>query len=282
MDVYLNRECESRELGFTYVHRIAHNNKFGTPHIDKDLFSVFLLLDGDLDYMIQGKRLHINPGDVVLVSSNELHHSILKEGSALDYILLMVNLDFFIKNSCTDFAYMVFNRVPGTNNIIPAQIVKESGIASIYEKLEIYTQETPVCLPVIKSVIIELMYNLNKQVRQTTNVAHYNDCIRRVIAYINQHLTEELSLDKIANSCFLTKQYLCRVFKKNTGFTVNQYICYQRISLVQTLCAKNISISEACMRAGFGSYSSFYRSFRKITKEQPRQNLYAYRLPLRT
>ena len=267
-----NRECNSREYGFTYLHCCDKNNKFSAPHIDKDLFSVFLLLDGDIDYVIEGKRLHINPGDVVLVSNNELHHSILREGSICDYILLMLDLDFFIKNGCTDFTDMVFDRLPGTNNIIPAETIRERHIHRIFDKLEAYTLEAPP-LPVVRSVIVELLYNLNKQVAKPERSGCHNENIRRILSYIDAHVTEELSLDDIAKNFFLTKQYLCKTFKKNTGFTINKYIGYKRIVLVRSLYAKGLSISEACMRAGFGSYSGFYRCYRKIMNAPPRESL---------
>lgn len=268
-----NKEGTCKESGFSYIHSSSRNDRIAVPHIDNDLFSVFLLLEGDLDYVIEGKRLHIDPRDVVLVSNNELHHSILKDGSSCDYILLMLDLDFFIKNSCTSFVDMVFHRIPGTNNIIPAEIVQKSGIYDICMRLDHYIQEKPVCLPVVKSVIVELLYNLNRQVRMPERNNYQSESIRQIIAYIDANITRQLSLDAIARTFFLTKQHLCKTFKKNTGFTVGRYICYRRIVLVQELYARGMTISEACMEAGFSSYSSFYRSYRGMMNAPPRKSL---------
>lgn len=268
-------ECSSHDLGFSYLHKITTNNdtKSDPPHTHKDLFEIFMLLNGDVDYVVEGNKFHVNPYDIVLVNNDELHRSIVKNHSSFDCILLSINLDFFIKNNCNDFTDMVFNRKIGTNNVIPAETVIASGIYDIYMKLEKYSQEEPVCLTVVKSVIIELLYNLNKQVIKSSDSNYNQKNIKNIIQYINNNLTEDLSLDLIANHFFLTKQYLCKTFKSNTGFTIKNYISYKRIVLVRELYSSGMTISEACMRAGFNDYSNFYRTFTKMMHEPPKKNL---------
>ena len=89
------------------------------------------------------------------------------------------------------------------------------------------------------------------------------------IAYINRHLSEELSTSGIADALFLDKSYLCREFKKNTGATINQYITKKRICAAINLMAGGVSCTEACYRSGFGNYSSFYKYYRRYTGSLP-------------
>lgn len=273
MSDFVSRECASKEYGFSYIHSTNRGDQYSASHIDKNLFSVFMLLDGELDYVIEGNRLHIRPNDIVLVSNNELHHSIIKDGCECNFILLMIDLDFFIKNNCTDFADMVFHRVQGTDNVIPADRLKGSRIYDIFNRLDTYIGEEPVCLPVVKSVIIELLYNLNKQVSAPHKSIYQQKNIKQIIEYINDHLTDDLSLDVIAGTFFLTKQHLCKTFKKHTGFTINKYISYKRIVLVRELYSNGFSLSEACEQAGFSNYSCFYRAYSNIMNEPPRKSL---------
>lgn len=265
------RLCESSKYGFSYTHKFGINIKSSTPHIDKDIFAVVILLDGDMDYVIEGQRLHMNKYDVVLVNNHELHHNIIKENSPCDFILLMVNLDFFIKNDCTDFSDMVFSRALGTGNIIPSKDVLDSGIFDIFMKLEDYTAEEKMPLSVIKSVIVELLYNLNRQIETTSPKKHHS--MAELLEYINDNLTSDLSLEVIAKKFFFTKEYLCRAFKEQTGFTIKKYITYKRIAVVQELSSKGVSLTEASIEAGFNSYSSFYRAYSSFMKESPRKIL---------
>lgn len=273
MNDFLNFECKSQEMGFSYIHSTVLDDAFSVAHVDRDLFSVVMLLDGELDYVIEGKPIHIHPKDVLLVGNNELHHTIMQKECKCEYILLMINLDFFIKNNCTDFTDMVFNRALGCDNIISADKVTESGVDDIFRRLSKYMQEQPVCMTVVRSVLVELLYNLNKQVMKNVKSNYKQEKIRHIISYINEHLADDLSLEHIAEEFFFSRQYLCKIFKENTGFSVYKYISYKRIVLAKELYSKGMSLSEACRCAGFNDYSAFYRAYTKIMGESPQKNL---------
>ncbi len=278
MNEFLNKNFISIAHGFSYIHKAGTNIKSSEPHMDKDMFAIFILLEGSIDFVIEGKRISLYPYDVMIVNNNELHHSIIKENFKIDFILLTINLDFFLKNECIDFSDMVFKRMIGTNNVIPAEIIKENGINDIFSKLEKYTSEENVCITVVKSIIIELLYNLNKQITKANITKYGYTKIKDILEYINDHLTEKISLDTIADEFFFTKQYLCRFFKEQTGFTIKKYISYKRIVLMRELCSKGMSLSEASIKAGFNNYSSFYRIYSKIMNEAPRNNLTNFKL----
>ncbi len=278
MNEIILRECTSVNHGFSYLHKTGINLQSSAPHVDKDLFAVFMLIEGDVDFVIEGKRIALNPYDIVLVNNNELHHSIIKENSRIDFILLTINLDFFLKNECIDFSDMVFNRALGTGNVVYASDVIKSEVKDIYTRLEKYTLEENPCLTVVKSIIIELLYNLNKLTSNERNSKHGQTKIKNIVEYINEHLTEKLSLDTIAKEFFFTKQYLCRFFKEQTGFTIKKYISYKRIVLMREMCSGGMSIAEASIKAGFESYSSFYRTYSKLMNEPPRNNLTKFKL----
>ena len=265
-------ESSNGQYGFSYIHYSgkAFNSNL---HIDKNLFSIFMPLGGEIAYDVEGKIIHIKPDDILLIGNNELHRCIVKQNSNCEYLLLMVNLDFFIKNNCTAFSEMVFNRTPGENNVISAETSRQNGILEIMKRLDRYCGEKPAQLCVINGIIIELLYNLNKHVAKSGKANANKPKINEIIDYINDNLTEDLSLDKIAKRFFLTKQYLCKIFKKNTGYTVNKYITYRRIVLVKEAYSDGLTLSEACYKAGFNDYSSFYRAYSRIANESPRKDL---------
>ena len=266
----ISNECQSSQHGFSFIHSVSLGESVSASHIDKDLFSIFILLDGEIDYIVEGKRIHLLPKDMLLVGNNEIHQSIFKKGLECEYVLLMVNLDFFIKHNCTDLSDIFFNR---SDNIIRADRVIESGIYDIIKRLDGYTKEKNPNLVVVSSVIIELLYNLDRQVAKTGKQHYKQEKIKDIVEYINNHLTEKISLEDIANHFYLTRQYLCRLFKQGTGFTVNKYISYKRIVLVRELHLGGIPLSLACEKAGFGDYSAFYRAYYKIMNAPPREDI---------
>lgn len=266
------RECTDRQYGFSCLHYSGRINN-SDLHVDKDLFSIFMPIKGEITYDVEGKLIDIKPKDILLIGNNELHRCISSQNKTCEYILLMVDLDFFIKNNCTRFSDMVFNRSLGDNNVIPGEITEKHRIFDIFMRLDNYCSEDPPELAVVNSVIIELLYNLNKHVVKSGKINYNQPKINDIIEYINENITEDLSLDKIAKKFFLTKQYLCKIFKKNTGYTINKYISYRRIVLVREAYFGGMSLSEACYKAGFNDYSSFYRAYSKIANESPRKDL---------
>lgn len=96
-----------------------------------------------------------------------------------------------------------------------------------------------------------------------------NPQILKALSYINQHLTDELSIDRIAAACYLNRSYLMHLFRKETGYTIGAYIAEKRLFAARTLIQAGVPVTDACLQSGFPSYSSFYRAYRKKFKEPP-------------
>lgn len=92
---------------------------------------------------------------------------------------------------------------------------------------------------------------------------------RRIIAYVNAHLTDPLTLDDIARHFFISRNQLCRRFMRATGTTVASFIRQKRLILAQQLRAHGQSAGEAALGAGFGDYSTYYRAHRALLNAPP-------------
>ncbi len=92
-----------------------------------------------------------------------------------------------------------------------------------------------------------------------------------ILQYINAHLGEPLSLQRIASAFFIGRGRLCASFKQATGYTVNEYILYRRILQAKQLLSQNLSVQEISDTVGFNNYTHFIRSFKKITGKPPKQ-----------
>ena len=94
----------------------------------------------------------------------------------------------------------------------------------------------------------------------------------QVIRYLNNHLTEQNSLDELARRFFVSKFYLCRAFREHNGVSVLQYLTEKRIILAKQLLEAGETAVSAAVKAGFGDYSSFYRAYKKILGTSPKDN----------
>lgn len=99
----------------------------------------------------------------------------------------------------------------------------------------------------------------------TTNQIH------QVVAYINDHLNESLTLDELAAKFYVSKYYLLHAFKEYANLSVHQYIISKRIIHAQILLKDGVSPGEAARDSGFNDYAGFYRAFVKQTGMTPQQ-----------
>ena len=64
----------------------------------------------------------------------------------------------------------------------------------------------------------------------TTGTGQSNDILRKIISYVNEHYTEKLSLEEVANQVGFSREYFCRFFKQHMGITFLRYLNEVRIS----------------------------------------------------
>ena len=90
-----------------------------------------------------------------------------------------------------------------------------------------------------------------------------------ILDYIRENLTSPLTLDQIAGEFYISKHYLCRIFKAATGFSVMEYIIYSRILKARQLLQEGVSVQQAGELSGFSDNSHFIRTFGHLTGTSP-------------
>ena len=98
----------------------------------------------------------------------------------------------------------------------------------------------------------------------------YSKVIQSTCDYIENHLGENLSAEALAKRVGYSAYYLSRVFKKETGFTIDEYTRYVRIERAKSmLCSSTDSIQEIAEALGFGGRNYFTVTFKKVTGIPP-------------
>lgn len=91
----------------------------------------------------------------------------------------------------------------------------------------------------------------------------------RVAKYINVNIHRELSLDILSHRFFVSKYYLCRAFKQQSGTSIHNYINRKRVLYAKQLIESGETASSAAEKVGFGDYSAFYRAYTKFLGSTP-------------
>lgn len=113
----------------------------------------------------------------------------------------------------------------------------------------------------IVPLLTELIRTLGAiRIHQSKHLVH------RAINYVDHHYHEDISLDDVAKELNLSKQYVCSLFKKDTGQNLSTYINQVRIDHAKVLLQNPTnSHKEIYAQVGFSNQQYFTRVFKKIT-----------------
>lgn len=89
------------------------------------------------------------------------------------------------------------------------------------------------------------------------------------LKFIAENFAEQISLNDMAESINLNKDYFCRLFKKATGVTPVEYLNFVRISKAEKLFKTDMTLSEIAYSTGFSSIAYFNKTFNKYKNCSP-------------
>lgn len=239
-------------------------------------YEIFLLVDGSISYFVEHSCYHMNSGDLILFNSQEIHKAINLLDTPFTRLVVHFNPMFIrqFSTSRTNLLTCFHHHGPGMDNMRTLTPEQSGRHQELFRRIEEYSRRTDYGSD-LHSIIamIELLLMVNEcfssSVPKTAGAGH--DRIQPIMTYIDEHLTEHLSLETIAKTLSMDKYYLSHLFKKETESSIFQYILVKRVALSKELLSQGFTVTEACQQAGFNDYSNFIRSFKKITGYSPGQ-----------
>ena len=253
------------------IHEKVSNDNF-ILHSHNE-YEIYMFLKGDSSYIVEGNSYTLNQGDMIIMRKNEMHRVFHNSPKKYHRFVLMLSPDFFKEKNCSKYEAVFLSRPQKYGSKINADIVHSSGLYDAILRYKKYSENyTLTNTPIIDSAITEIVYLLNN-----ISLFEYADIskspIGEIISYINARFTSDISLDELSNNFFISKYYLCHIFKKHTGLTVLNYIKQKRLTYAKELYNCGKTLTEAAMLAGFKDYSSFYRAHLSTYNMPPKTNM---------
>ncbi|MDR2296104.1 MAG: AraC family transcriptional regulator [Clostridiales Family XIII bacterium] len=104
------------------------------------------------------------------------------------------------------------------------------------------------------------------------NNDNHSDVIRRAIAFMKSNYRREINLEEMAHAAYISPSYLSKIFKQETGYTINNYLSKIRIDESKKLMAdKSLNLLTICGMVGFEDQSYFSKVFKKQEGLSPAQ-----------
>lgn len=231
-----------------------------------DFYKLIVFIKGKVVYCIEGKNYELQPGDIVLVSKNEIHKPIISSECEYERFVIYLSDEFFKRDEnlleCFDKALSEKTGVVHLPSNEREKILDKLKASDRKLKNHAYCAEGYARLWISESI---LMLNewLNVNGLEFSGNVVYNKKIVDACDYINNHLKDDLSIDALSQRFYISKYHFMRLFKEHTGYSVHQYILEKRLIYTKRLTGEGMKITCACIEAGFKDYSTYLRASKK-------------------
>ena len=232
------------------------------------------LREGHLTAVVQADTYELEPGDLLVINSGELHMTrFCRRFSSSPYVLIQLSEtclgDYFPGKDALRFQTLISGSEIAEN---PALLKALSEMQRLFEANEDGYQL------LFRARFCEFLYALYKGYA-TTDLPHTENGASRdlnrvmdVVSWVRERYREPLCLEDAAAHLNISKEYFCRIFKKYTGQTFLDYLCVTRTTqFYEQLRSSNLSIPELMEANGLTNYKTFLRTFRSLYGTTPQK-----------
>ncbi len=238
---------------------------------------ICIILSGKMLHFARGKTYRLRFGDVFFCRCNELHYALAAEASVYERCAFWVPSNAFDwieggnENALGVFSDSRFS----DTNVLKIRRGSEEKLRELLEEIRLCTAPESGYTPLfILGKLAELLVFINKEPRSPDDLSDREPdempgMIYDVIRYVRMNYRTISGIEEIAAHFYMNKDYLTRVFKRHTGFTVHDYIRSVRISKSKIMLKRGTGVTETGFHCGFNSTSYFIRVFEKATGVTP-------------
>jgi AraC-like DNA-binding protein len=241
-----------------------------------DYYEMYYMISGERHYFIRDRSYHIRKGDLVFISTRELHKT-SDAGSPEHERLVIYFHDSFLRQSYNRHAELLLSPFRTNNPVcrfqMKDQLTAERLIAEILEDMR---ERAPGYEIGLKHGITELLLLAARHaITGRGEIAPIGTPLHQkmsdIVRYMNHHYAEPLNLSRLAGQFHISPYYLSRMFSKVIGLTISEYLNLTRVKAAELLLKETGKpVTEVALAVGYDNFSHFGKMFKKITKLSPR------------
>lgn len=243
-------------------------------------YEIFFFLSGDVSYVIEGRTYQLRPGDILLTDNRDIHKPDIRRGKPYERFVIWIEPDFLTRTNdmgadltaCfTDASLKQYKLIRPESSVL-------SHLKGICEKMLRCRDSQEFGSSTLSYIyLVEFLVYLNRAYFATSEDIRKdvteNEKINELVSYINDHLADDLTLDRLADACYISKSHLAHQFKTYTGLTLYQFIIKKRVTVARNLIREGEPVMEACTKCGFNDYSNFLKAFKREFGRSPKEFL---------
>lgn len=238
---------------------------------------IIMPIDGDYTMDCNDVRYHLRVGDIIFICPGALHHIYAHHGRRIIFQVDLQMLQSF--EEFDSFFALMQPAIVVTPEDFPT--VHEDCVKLMNEIYDEYFGSAPLRNVSIVQKFLQMLVMIGREYTfgtdrfaglKPTKQQEYTEKFLSICDYINQHCTEDLTLDEIADIAGFSKYHFSRLFKEFAGMPFYKYLNTRRIAYAERLLLDpSVNVTEVAVRSGFNSISAFMRMFKIIRNCTPTQ-----------
>ena len=241
------------ELSVNKLLHYCHIKPEGCSEITRDridFHDITFVLEGGMVYYSGERKIYLDSGDAVYLPPGTIRRR---------------------EKGVSRVNYVSFNfQLSEDRQVFPDSHIKNCVSANIKKLLSLYREahlsaaaySTQKCKLLLSYILCEMSENYSKPYK--------NIHINKIIEYIDQHITERISLADIGNHAHLSKEYCSWLFRRETNHTVMEHINKKKMAYAKALITgEKMSLNKIADYLGFDDYNYFSRLFKRYVGIPP-------------
>lgn len=276
LDYKERREQGTFNFPIAFYHQSFHSPRYHMTYHWHPHCEILRILSGSFHLTLDSNARSYHEGDVIFITDGMLHGGNPEDNTCI-YDCIVFDLQILMKDNhiCSKSIHdimehrIIVNTLlsDGSTSVLPIVDNLTSALSGRHTGYEFMTQGY--LYQLLGTVFEEHLYQENTY--DSTEAGRLNS-MKKVLSYIAENYSQNISLDMLAKIAGMNPKYFCRYFRSMTERTPIDYLNYYRIECAcEMLSTKNISIKETAISCGFNDESYFIKSFHKYKGITPKQ-----------
>lgn len=259
-------QLEKMNIQLLYITQASYDTDWHSIKHTHHFTELFYVIRGNGKFLVEEEVFDVKEDDLIVVNPNVAHTEKGNPDTPFEYIVLGINgLQFLNEEKNESYDYSLWNYQDYKHEVLFYLRTLVEEVKNEDENFETITQD------LLEILIINILRRTKKKILIEATKKITKEC-RFIEQYINEHYTEDITLQKLSDLTYLSKYYIVHVFKKYKGLSPINFLIERRISEAKNLLeTTNYSVSKISDIIGFSSQSYFSQTFKKEMKMTPNQ-----------
>lgn len=245
------------------------------PHTHNAV-EIYFTLNDLPDVLLNDTVSAVPAGTLIIIPSYCIHQLYHEAGATYERYVLSINSEWIRSLLCDhskDYSYLYESQEPVF--LFPDKGQKKELIRHFNRLLSVSDNASPKAI-ISFLMLFEMIHNSVLEMQKNYKLSRFNlpvsstqQKVNQMIAYIQDHIHDNISISDISEHFYMNPDYLARLFKSHMHITLGKYITLMKISAAETMLREGMSVAKVQETLGFSSYAHFFKTFQKTTGISP-------------